>query len=148
LSLTATLDGTRAELARLDGATDEHNTLAREIAQVQENADAAAKKREEARMSESFDDHRFTNIGLMEAPTASAIPLSSNRQLYLLSGCILAFILSTGLAFACNATRTTFETAEELQEYTRVAVVTDVPLMSGATPSGLNGRELRGAQTW
>jgi uncharacterized protein involved in exopolysaccharide biosynthesis len=146
-SLITGLSEARSTLSSLDSATRGHNSLTREIAHLEELATVASKKREEARISDSLDEQKFANVGVMESPNSSTIPVKSNGAVYFLAGCVLALGVSIALAFVLNATRTSFETVDELRAFTSLPIVIDVPLLGGPAPFSLERSQLEGANT-
>jgi polysaccharide biosynthesis protein PslE len=127
-SLGSMLQGTRAQLARLNAATTEHDALSREIKQLEESVVLYRKKREEARISDSLDEQKFANVSIFEPATKPHLSNSPNLGMYVLAGCVLALFAGAAVAFAADMSRRTFDTAEELQAFTGVIVLADVPL--------------------
>jgi uncharacterized protein involved in exopolysaccharide biosynthesis len=128
-ALATDLQNSRALLSRLDSATSEHDALRREITQVEDHGLLYAKKREEARISDSLDEQKFANASIIEQPTTPSLPSRSNPSVYAAAGCVLAMFLSVGLAFILNIARSTFSTAEELQTFSGVPVMAAVPVV-------------------
>jgi len=53
-----------------------------------------SKEREEARIADSLDQQRITDVSIIESPTFEVEPVSPNIKLDLLIGCMLAMMLA------------------------------------------------------
>ena len=70
----------------LAGAASENDRLLRQVKEDEDNYLLYSKKREEARISESLDQQRITNVSLVEAPTLPVDPASPQIPLDLAVG--------------------------------------------------------------
>jgi succinoglycan biosynthesis transport protein ExoP len=77
------------------GAATENDRLIRQVKEDEDNYLLYSKKREEARIAESLDQQRITNVSLVQAPTLPVDPVSPQVPLDLAVG----FLFSGFLAF-------------------------------------------------
>jgi uncharacterized protein involved in exopolysaccharide biosynthesis len=80
----------------LAGASVRHDALVRHVKELEDNYQLYEKKREEARIAQSLDKQRITNVAVIEQPSIPVLPASPRIELDL----FLALILS---AFASAA---------------------------------------------
>lgn len=85
----------RKRMYSLAGAATENDRLTRQVKEDEDNYLLYSKKREEARISESLDQQRITNVSLVQAPTLPAEPASPQIPLDLAVG----FLFSGFVAF-------------------------------------------------
>ncbi len=79
----------------LAGDEAQSDKLIRQVKEDEDNYLLYSKKREEARIADSLDQQRITNVSLVEAPTLSADPVFPQIP----AGIIASFLLSGVLAF-------------------------------------------------
>jgi succinoglycan biosynthesis transport protein ExoP len=63
-----------------------------------DNYTVYARRLDEARLSNSLDQQKFSNVVMIEKPVPSPIPVSPNRNLNLAVGALLGLVLSTCIA--------------------------------------------------
>jgi uncharacterized protein involved in exopolysaccharide biosynthesis len=85
----------RKRMFSLAGAATENDHLIRQVKEDEDTFLLYSKKREEARISESLDQERITNVSLVQAPTLPAEPASPQIPLDLAVG----FLFSGFVAF-------------------------------------------------
>jgi len=127
-SLFGVLQSWRTRLAGLDNVTAEHDGMSREIKQAEESLLLYSRKQEEARMADSLDQQKIANVTIAEAPSKPYLPSKPNVPLNLALGFLLACFASIGTAFALEMNRTTFDSADELQNALKLPVLASVPL--------------------
>lgn len=94
--------GYRAQLMRLDGATAEYDDLLRHQKEVEENYFLYSKKSEEARIAESLDKQKISNVAIIETPSEPHLPSKPNVPLNLVVGTFLAVCVSVGAALCAE----------------------------------------------
>jgi uncharacterized protein involved in exopolysaccharide biosynthesis len=92
----------RQQLMKLGNATATHDDLVRTQKEAEDNYLLYAKKAEEARIAESLDQQKISNVAIAETPTVPHLPSKPNVPLNLALGVLLAGFLSLGLAFAAE----------------------------------------------
>jgi|HubBroStandDraft_5_1064220.scaffolds.fasta_scaffold05772_3 succinoglycan biosynthesis transport protein ExoP len=102
--LTALVKGYKDQMYQLAGAETENDQLARAVKENEENYLLYSKKREEARIAESLDQKRITDVSLIEAPTLQGDPVSPVVPLDLAIG----FLLAAMVAYLCVRVRDNF----------------------------------------
>jgi uncharacterized protein involved in exopolysaccharide biosynthesis len=90
------------QLMKLGNATATHDDLVRTQKETEDNYLLYAKKAEEARIAESLDQQKISNVAIAETPTVPHLPSKPNVRLNLALGVMLAAFLSLGLAFAAE----------------------------------------------
>jgi uncharacterized protein involved in exopolysaccharide biosynthesis len=108
VSAEAVLSGLQARRGRLGGivneyrqrmfnladATVKHDALARQVKENENNYLLYEKKREEARIAESLDQQRITNVAIVQAPTTPVQPSSPRVKLDLLLAAICSVFMA------------------------------------------------------
>jgi uncharacterized protein involved in exopolysaccharide biosynthesis len=126
-SLAGTLAFYRANLAQLEGATIEYDTLERNVKEAEENYLLYARKEEEARIADSLDQQKIANVAVAESPVVPHLP-STKTGLNLALGLLLAAFVSLGAAFGAEVADTSFHTPAELEAATGFPVLATAPL--------------------
>jgi uncharacterized protein involved in exopolysaccharide biosynthesis len=88
-----------SQLMRLDEATAQYDDLVRHRKEVEDNYLMYSKKAEEARIAESLDRQKISNVAIIETPTEPHLPSKPNVPLNLAVGTVLAAFVSLGIAF-------------------------------------------------
>ena len=113
----------RSQLNRLGDATAAFDDLVRTQKEAEDNYLLYAKKTEEARIAESLDQQKISNVAIAETPTLPYVPSKPNVPLNLALGIALAGFLSLGVAFGAEYFRDTVEQPRELEELTGLPVL-------------------------
>ena len=127
-SLARSLGAYRARLAQLEGASIVHETLQRSVKESEENYTLYARKQEEARIADSLDQQKISNVAIAEFPVAQHLPAKPNVLLNLALGVLLAGFVSLGAVFGAEYSNSAFHTPAELETATGVPVLATVPL--------------------
>ena len=92
-SLAAVVSGYDDKLHSLAGAKIEHDQRLRRVKENEDNYLLYEKKREEARIAESLDHERITNVAIIEAPVTPVQPSGPHvKRDVLLSGLCAALL--------------------------------------------------------
>jgi uncharacterized protein involved in exopolysaccharide biosynthesis len=121
----------RGELAKLETLAPVEQEYQREEKVAESNYLLYAKKREEARISQSLDEQKIANVVLVEKPSFPVLPKSRAAQLsivYLLS--LLVGVIAVALL---SRMKQTVETPWALEEVAAVPVLGTVPVYSLAS---------------
>jgi len=113
----------RSQLSRLADATASFDDLVRTQKKADDNYLLYAKKTEEARIAESLDKQKISNVAIAETPIEPHLPSKPNVPLNLALGIVLAAFLSLGGAFATDYWLDTVEQPRELEELTGLPVL-------------------------
>jgi uncharacterized protein involved in exopolysaccharide biosynthesis len=90
----------RSELGRLDQATAQYDDLVRHQKEVEDNYLLYSKRSEEARIAESLDKQKISNVVIIETPTEPHLPSKPNVPMNLALGTLLAGLISVGMALS------------------------------------------------
>ncbi len=126
-SLAGILGTYRARLAQLEKITTEHDTLVRRAKESEDNYLLYARKREEARIADSLDQQKISNVAIVEQPTAQYLA-APGTLLILCVGTVFAGLVSVGAAFGAEYFRPVFHTPAELQTGTGLRILAAFPL--------------------
>lgn len=113
----------RQQLVKLSNATAAFDELARTQKEAEENYLLYAKKTEEARIAESLDQQKISNVAIAETPTEPHLPSKPNVPLNVALGVVLAGFFSLGGAFAAEYFSDTLTQPFELEELTGLPVL-------------------------
>jgi uncharacterized protein involved in exopolysaccharide biosynthesis len=108
---------------KLANATAAFDGLVRTQKETEENYLLYAKKSEEARIAESLDQQKISNVAIAETPTEPHLPFKPNVPLNIVLGVFLAGVLSLGWAFAAEYFSDTLAQPSELEELTGLPVL-------------------------
>lgn len=84
----------RNKMLNLAGATIEHDQLTRQVKENEDNYLLYEKRREEARIAESLDRERITNVAIVQAPVTPAQPSSPKVKLDIVLSALCAALLA------------------------------------------------------
>lgn len=129
-NLTAQVRQYQDELAKLEGATTQHDDLSRQVKQADETYQLYAQKQEESRISDELDKQKISNVSIAEAPTVPRVPYKTNRPLTVLLGLGMGLLLGFGCAITAEFFRETVHTPRELEAFAGVPVLATMPLRS------------------
>jgi uncharacterized protein involved in exopolysaccharide biosynthesis len=113
----------RERLVKLANATAAFDDLTRTQKETEENYLLYAKKTEEARIAESLDQQKISNVAIAETPTEPHLPSKPNVPLNVALGVVLACFLSLGGAFAAEYFSDTVAQPSELEDLTGLPVL-------------------------
>ncbi|MDP9052693.1 MAG: Wzz/FepE/Etk N-terminal domain-containing protein [Acidobacteriota bacterium] len=92
----------RIQLYKLANSTTGYDDLSRTQKEAEENYLLYARKAEEARIADSLDQHKISNVAIAETPVEPTSPSEPNRPRNLALGTLLAGFLSLGIAFCAE----------------------------------------------
>jgi uncharacterized protein involved in exopolysaccharide biosynthesis len=92
--LGAIVNEYRQRMFSLADATVKHDALTRQVKENEDNYLLYEKKREEARIAESLDQQRITNVAIVQAPTTPVQPASPRIKLDLLLAAITSVFIA------------------------------------------------------
>jgi len=126
-SVARILAAYRTRLAQIESAGIEHDALQRTAQESEENYLLYVRKREEARIADSLDQQKISNVAIAEAPVEHHLPAKPIVLLNLTLGFFLAGVVSLGAAFGAEYSGGSFHTPAELEAATGFPVLTTVP---------------------
>ena len=94
VTMTSLVKGYKDQMYQLATAATENDQLARTVKEDEENYLLYSKRREEARIAESLDQKRITDVSLAEAPTLQMEPVSPIIPLDLAIGALLSAMIA------------------------------------------------------
>lgn len=113
----------RQQMMKLANATAQFDELVRTQKEAEENYLLYARKTEEARIAESLDREKITNVAIAETPVEPHLPSKPNVMLNFSVGGLLSVFLSLGLAFTAESLHETVDEPGELEELTGLPVL-------------------------
>src|SRR5712692_836017 len=133
---------TLASARELDAEGIEQQDLVRTTKAAEERYLTYLRKREEARITDAFDQHGFLNVTVAEKPTVPSLPAES-PWMYGLVGLFLAFTVSAGAVFTLEYFDPSFRNSAEVEAVLNVPVLAAVPHQNynGFHPDGRNGHD-------
>jgi tyrosine-protein kinase Etk/Wzc len=97
--------------------------MSRARKEAEDNYLLYAKKTEEARIAESLDQQKISNVAIAETPTEPHLPSKPDVPLNIALGVVLACFLSLGGAFTAEYFSDTVAQPAELEELTGLPVL-------------------------
>jgi uncharacterized protein involved in exopolysaccharide biosynthesis len=98
-ALTTTRSAYLSELTAMEKDSIKLQQLQQAEKEALDNYDLYTRKMDEARMADWLDRAKFTNVAMVETPTASPIPVSPKLGVNLAVGVVLGFLLAIMIAF-------------------------------------------------
>lgn len=98
-ALAAIVSNYKSRMVNLAGATIEHDQLLRQVKENEDNYLLYRKKSEEARIAESLDQERITNVAVVQSPVTPVRPVNKTL-LYALLVAIFATMIASGAVVA------------------------------------------------
>jgi uncharacterized protein involved in exopolysaccharide biosynthesis len=149
-SLTSELAADRKDLITLNNTEVEVAQLERQLASQRENYIRYAASLEQARIDQALETQKISNIGIVQAATASDIPVSPRALLNLIIGVVVGLVGGVALAFGVDYLDHTFRRPSDVEEHlklpTLVAIPDDGALGLGRLPrTALRGRPAAGS---
>ena len=95
-------DTYRGQLTKLGNSTTEYDDLVRAQKEAEDNYLLYSRKTEEARIADSLDKQKISNVAIAENPIERHLPSKPNVPLNLALGTLLAGFLSLGIAFGAE----------------------------------------------
>jgi polysaccharide chain length determinant protein (PEP-CTERM system associated) len=123
---------------RIEGAPwreQEYLALSRDYATTKDFYDSLLKRYEEAQLAESHEGRpRGQLLRLLDAAVTPIEPLAPDRLRLAMFGLIMALGLAIVAVAGAERLDTSFHSAEELRQHTRVPILVRIPRMSNETP--------------
>ena len=114
-----------------------YEDLLRNAKSAEENYLLYVRKREEARITKALDQSQILNVMVIEPATHPYLP-SRSKVFYILTGWMLAVVVTAGLLFTLEHVDNTFRTPRELEYFIQVPVLATLPVeqwtSSGSEP--------------
>ena len=95
-------DTYQQQLTKLGNSSTEYDDLVRAQKEAEDNYLLYARKTEEARIADSLDKQKISNVAIAENPIEPYLPSKPNVRLNLALGTLLAGFLSLGFAFGAE----------------------------------------------
>ncbi|NIU85198.1 MAG: hypothetical protein GWN31_15480 [Candidatus Thorarchaeota archaeon] len=117
----------REELQELDGLEKQWNDLQRKVAISESNYKLYLSKFEEARISESMDRQKISNIGVIERAVPVMEAIKPRKLLNILLGCLLGLSVGICVVFFLEFISPVFRTHEDVQQFLDLPVLAAIP---------------------
>jgi uncharacterized protein involved in exopolysaccharide biosynthesis len=117
----------RKELQELDGLEKQWNDLQRKVAISESNYKLYLSKFEEARISESMDRQKISNIGVIERAVPVMEAVKPRKLLNILLGCLLGLSVGICVVFFSEFISPVFRTHEDVQQFLDLPVLAAIP---------------------
>ena len=138
--LTKQVNQLQSTLAGTEGSTVAFTTLHQKVAELANNYQLYAEKRDEARMADAMDADKLLNVAVAQAPTFSIMPSRPRPVLDLALGSFTAIFLASFMLFFAEMGRSTIATPRELDAVSRYPLLATVPYI----PEGADVRTREG----
>jgi uncharacterized protein involved in exopolysaccharide biosynthesis len=122
VSVASTVSTYKTRLTEVENATSDLDLLQRAVKESEDNYLLYAKKKEEARIADSLDQQKISNVAIAETPVEHYLPSSPNVALNLALGLFLATFVSLGAAFTIEFADHSFYGPQELGKATNTPV--------------------------
>lgn len=127
--LTKQISQLQSTLGGTEGSTVAFTTLHQKVAELANNYQLYAQKRDEARMADAMDANKLLNVAVAQAPTFSIMPSRPKPILDLVLGVFTAIFLASFIVFFSEMGRSTVATPRELEAISRYPLLATVPYM-------------------
>jgi protein tyrosine kinase modulator len=128
--LTSQIQHLQGNLADTEGSTVAYSTLQQKVAELQNNYQLYAQKRDEAKMADAMDEDNILNVSVAQAPTFSITPSRPKPILDIVLGTFTAMFFASFMVFFAEMGRATIATPRELDACSRYPLLATVPLLS------------------
>ncbi|TCK72057.1 GumC family protein [Acidipila rosea] len=125
--LTKQISQLQSTLAGIEGSTVAFTTLHQKVAELTNNYQLYAQKRDEARMADAMDADKLLNVAVAQAPTFSIMPSRPKPVLDVALGSFTAIFLASFMVFFAEMGRSTIATPRELDAVSRYPLLATVP---------------------
>ncbi len=112
-AMAPVVDAYQQQALLIDQKGIQRQDLLRNIRDAEQNYTLYVQKQEQARISDELDKNRILNVAIAEAPVVPAFPVYST-WLLVLSGVVVALMLSIGAGFISDYFDPSFRTPEEI----------------------------------
>jgi uncharacterized protein involved in exopolysaccharide biosynthesis len=120
------------DLMRLGRANATHEDLARAQKEAEESYLLYAKKAEEARITDSLDKQKISNVSIAETPVVPALPSKPNVPMNIAFGLAFAAFVSVGSALATEHFGAADKTERAIYNAETLGDATDLPVLGTA----------------
>jgi uncharacterized protein involved in exopolysaccharide biosynthesis len=126
-ALLTIVTGYKTRLRALEAAAIEHENLERSVKVSEEHYLLYSRKEEDARIADSLDQQKISNVAIAEAPREQYLPSTPSIKNTLALGALVGAFLSVILSMVSEQRRHTFATPTELEKSTGEIVLATVP---------------------
>jgi uncharacterized protein involved in exopolysaccharide biosynthesis len=117
----------QGNLSHVEGSTVAYTTLRQKVAELENNYQLYAQKRDEAQMADAMDADKLLNVAVAQAPTFSITPSRPKPVVDLVLGCFTAMLLASFIVFFAETGRATIATPRELDRLSAYPVLATLP---------------------
>lgn len=127
----------RKHLKTLDQITAAHDTMVRQVKELEDTYLMYSRKREESRVGELLDKQRIANVVIAEQPFLPEKPSSPNRPLILSLGALWALLASVATLFIAAHLTDKLSNPAEIESAVGISVLATIPASSRfSVPAG------------
>jgi uncharacterized protein involved in exopolysaccharide biosynthesis len=116
----------QANAQKLEIQGVEQQDLLRAAKTAEDRYSLYSRKREDARITDAFDEQRILNVAIAERPSVPSLP-SMSLLMYGLIGVFLAITVSSGAVFALEYFDPSFRTPADLEGFSNSPLLAAVP---------------------
>jgi uncharacterized protein involved in exopolysaccharide biosynthesis len=119
----------QAQLSSVESSTVPFDTLRQKVADLQNNYQLYAQKRDEAQIADQMNANRLLNVAVAQNPTYSVTPYRSKPVADIVMGTFTAVFFASFLVFFAEIGRNTFACPAEVERVLMFPVLAEVPLI-------------------
>jgi uncharacterized protein involved in exopolysaccharide biosynthesis/Mrp family chromosome partitioning ATPase len=126
-SLKEQIGKAKDELKILNDSEEEYNALQRSVIIKEENYKRYLDNLEQARIAQTLESQRISNISLMQSPTFIAKPVSQERKKTIGLTLFMGLVMGIGLAFLIEYFNHTIKKVEDVERLLKTKNVVSLP---------------------
>ena len=136
VALAKQIGALQGQLSDVEGSTVAFNSLRQKVADLQNNYQLYAQKRDEAQIADSMNANRLLNVAVAQSPTYSVTPYRPKPMIDIALGTFTALFFATFLVFFAEIGRNTFASSTEVERVLQLPALAEVPLIRRGRRTG------------
>jgi uncharacterized protein involved in exopolysaccharide biosynthesis len=130
-ALTNQIRTLQGQLSDVEGSTVPFDTLRQKVADLQNNYQLYAQKRDETQIADEMNANRLLNVAVAQSPTFGVTPYQPRPAIDIVLGSFTAVFFASFLVFFAEIGRNTFACSTEVERALQLPVLAEVPLIRG-----------------
>ncbi|MGA7338989.1 MAG: hypothetical protein WBE72_10335 [Terracidiphilus sp.] len=129
IALARQIGSLQSQLSGVESSTVPFDTLRQKVADLQNNYQLYAQKRDEAEIADQMNANRLLNVAVAQNPTYSVTPYRPKPAIDIVLGTFTAAFIASFLVFFAEIGRNTFACSVEVERALQLPVLSEVPLI-------------------